>query len=136
MTKEEMREQIKFIIDELSHNREVFYKPRLEKIKELENKLYLKIIEDREYVTDLSEYNGKKISFIALNSKGKEVWLPVNELVEVSNGRLYLSSYRGGIVEWNEDEKKYIYYLHGRQEPLDIIGFIDINIIEEIESDL
>lgn len=128
MTKEEMREQIKFIKDELSQNREVFCKPRLEKIKEIENKLYLKIIEDKEYITDLSEYNGKEISFIALSSKGEEVSLPTDEIVEVSDGRLYLSSYEGGIVEWNEDEKKYIEYAYGGRDPLDIVGFIDISI--------
>lgn len=96
----------------------------------LEEKMYKNTIDKKEYITDLSEYNGKEISFIALDSNGEDVWLPTDEIVEVRNGKLYLSSYEGGIVKYDDELEKYVHSYHHRAETLDIVGFINIEVIE------
>lgn len=96
----------------------------------LKEKMYKNIIDKKEYITDLSKYNGKEISFTALDSNGEDVWLPTDEIVGVRNGKLYLSSYEGGIVNYDDKLGKYVHNYHYRAETLDIIGFINIEVIE------
>lgn len=96
----------------------------------LKEKMYKNIIDKKEYIADLSKYNGKEISFIALDSNGKNVWLPTDEIVEVRNGKLYLSSYEGGIVNYDDKLEKYVHSYHYRAQTLDIVGFINIEVIE------
>lgn len=122
----DIKKQIDLLNQELKENRKNYCEPRYEKIKVLQKELYLNILKNKEYIDDLSNYNGKEINFIALNSKGEEVFLPRNEIVDVQNGRLYLSSFSGGIVRWCEDKKEYVHSYYGVQKPLDIIGFIDV----------
>lgn len=122
----DIKKQIDLLNQELKENGENYCKPRYEKIKLLQKELYLNILKNKEYIDDLSDYNGKEINFIALNSKGEEVFLPRDEIVDVRNGRLYLSSFRGGIVYWSEDKKEYFRSYYGVEKPLDIVGFIDV----------
>lgn len=95
----------------------------------LKEKMYKNIVDKKEYIIDLSEYNEKEISFIALDSNGEEVWLPTDEIVEVKNGKLFLSSYQGGIVRFDNEKQKYIKSYYGSESELDIVGFVDIKVI-------
>ena len=122
----DIKKQIDILNQELKENGENYCKPRYEKIKVLQKEFYLNILKNKEYIDDLSDYNGKEINFIALNSKGEEAFLPRDEIVDVQNGRLYLSSFRGGIVYWSDDKKEYIHSYYGVEKPIDIVGFIDV----------
>lgn len=95
----------------------------------LKEKMYKNIVDKKEYIIDLSEYNEKEISFIALDSNGEEVWIPTDEIVEVKNGKLFLSSYQGGIVRFDNEKQKYIKSYYGSESELDIVGFVDIKVI-------
>jgi phosphoenolpyruvate synthase/pyruvate phosphate dikinase len=111
-------------------NLEKFVNPLTKQILELKDKMYKNIVLNKEYIADLSEYNGKEISFIALDSNGEDVWLPTDEIVSVENGRLYLSSYQGGMVRYDNEKQKYIKSYFRREEELNIVGFVDIKIID------
>lgn len=111
-------------------NLEKFINPITKQILDLEDKMYKNIFLNKEYITDLSEYNGKEISFTAINSKGQEVWLPTDEIVSVENGKLYLSSHERGIVYFDNKKQKYIKAYFGLERELDVIGFIDVEIID------
>ena len=123
-----IKKQIDLLNQELKENGDNYCKPRYEKIKVLQKELYLNILKNKEYIDDLSDYNGKEINFIALNSKGEEVNLPRDEIVDVRNGKLYLSSFRGGIVYWCNDKKEYIRSYYGIKKSLDIVGFINVEV--------
>ena len=82
------------------------------------------------YVTDLSEFEGKDISSISIfNSSGENIDVPLDEIVEVIDGKLYCSSYQGGIVEFVEG--KYSHTFRFTTSELDIIGFYDIKVRDD-----
>ena len=82
------------------------------------------------YVTDLSEFEGKDISSISIfNSSGENIDVPLDEIVEVIDGKLYCSSYQGGIVEFVEG--KYSHTFRFTTIELDIIGFYDIKVRDD-----
>lgn len=60
-----------------------------------------------------------------LNSKNENILdtLPIEEIVEVIDGKLYLNSYSGGIVKWDEEMKSYFHYFWGNETVLDIKSF-------------
>jgi len=63
-------------------------------------------IANKLYIADLSEHNDKNLSSItAIDKNGEEVFLPLDEIVEVKDGRLYCSSYTGGIVAFDDTSK-------------------------------
>jgi uncharacterized protein YnzC (UPF0291/DUF896 family) len=101
--------------------------PLLEKINELKDEMRQYIVKNKLYITDLSEFNGKHLSNItAIDSNGEDVYLPNDEIVEVVNGKLYCSSYSGGIVGWDSDENSYYHTRYYVTKKLDILGFTDI----------
>ena len=107
-------------------------KPIDEKISILEKKRIESIIKNKEYIFDLSKYNGKSLSDItAIDKEGKEIFLPIDEIVIVDNGRLVCSSYINGIVDFSNDKQKYIYSYKYQFSELEIIGFIDIVVEDE-----
>lgn len=130
MKTEDFRNRIEELKKIKQDNLEKFVYPLTKQILELKDKMYKNIVLNKEYIADLSEYNGKEISFIALNSNGKDVCLPTDEIVSVENGRLYLSSYQGGIVRYDNEKQKYIRSYFQREEELNIVGFVDIKIID------
>lgn len=107
------------------------YKDKIKPLDKEIDRLYkmriASIIKSKEYITDLSEYEDKYIiSIKAIDSKGAEVFLPTDEGIEVSEGRLSLSSYEGGLVYWYKDKGCYVHAYHMIYKDLDILGFIDI----------
>lgn len=106
--------------------------PIREQISEIEDEKRKYIIENKLYYVDLSEFNGKNLSRVtAIDSKGEDIWIPTDEIIEVENGKLYCSSYQGGIVGWNKDENSYYSAYYGINKNIDIIGFIDISLDED-----
>lgn len=86
------------------------------------------------YITDLSEYEGKVLRDItAIDSKGGEVVLPMEGIVEVRNGKLYCSSYWGGIIMWSDEENCYYHHYCYTSKKLDIVGFYDIEVDDGTE---
>jgi len=99
---------------------------------ELDKKKREIIFKEKLYITDLSEFNKKTLSKIfALDSKGEEVFLPLDEIVNIEDNRLYCSSFNYGIVSFNEDKKKYQKSYYGAVKDIDIIGFYNIEVDEE-----
>lgn len=106
--------------------------PLRDELRKLESKRITSIIKNKEYLTDLSEFKGKEITSItALNSQGKDLWLPLDEIIDIDNGKLYLSSLNGGIVQWDVEDRCYVHIYHYSTKKLNIIGFIDIVTDEE-----
>jgi len=104
----------------------------MRKNNKLEAKRISLMLENDMLIKDLSEYEGKDITFIdAYDKDGKDVYIPTDEIVDVRNGRLYCSSYSGGILSWSEKEQCYIYSYHMREERLEIEGFLDIIVDED-----
>ena len=102
--------------------------PLSEKILRLEEKRIKSIIDNKEYITDLSEFKDKDIfSLTAINKDGKEVYLPIDELIKISeDGHLALSSFGGGLVDWSDEDNCYMYTYYQTTKKMDILGFIDI----------
>ena len=124
----DIENKIEEIKAERDKNQKKYVKPLSDKIIKLEQDRIESIIKNKEYVTDLSEWEGESIYFTAINSHGEELFLPTDEIVKVRNGKIYCSSYLGGIVEWRDEYNSYIKSFYGSQEKLDILGFIDIEI--------
>ena len=130
----------------MSENKIEYYEEQIKSLKETINKIYeeqikplsniinefdkcriKEIIKEKKYITDFSGFEDKEIvSITAINSKGKEVFVPTDDLIFIKNGRLKFSSTDGGIVNWDKEQKAYIHYFHHSKTKLDIIGFIDI----------
>lgn len=90
------------------------------------------IIKNDMLIKDLSPYEGKCIwNISAYNKEGKDVCIPTDEIVEVKDGKLYCSSYTGGIVCWSKNQEAYVRSYYGREEILDIAGFLDIELDED-----
>jgi hypothetical protein len=101
--------------------------PLLEKINELKDEMRQYIVKNKLYITDLSEFNGKHLSDItAIDSNGENVYLPTNEIAKVMNGKLFCSSYIGGIVVWNPDENSYYHTRYHITKKLNILGFTNV----------
>ncbi len=102
--------------------------PIREKVRCLMNDRIKSIISNKEYITDLSDFKDKEIiSIEAIDKTGKRVYLPDDERIMVDkNGRLELSSFRGGLMSFNEDLNSYVTHFHGGQGQIEILGFIDI----------
>ena len=132
MNTNEIEKKIKDAKDERSRIIKEKIKPIDEKISILEKERIKSIIKNKEYIFDLSEYNGKTLSNItAIDKEGKEIFLPIDEIVRVDNGRLVCSSYINGIVYFSNDKQKYIYAYKYINTELEIIGFIDIAVEDE-----
>lgn len=93
------------------------------KINNLNNLRIKSIIKNKEYLTNLDSVENLN-SIIAINYEGNEVYIPTDEIVEVKNGKLYCSSFNGGIVRWCETNKSYMHDCFGSEEDLKILGFI------------
>ena len=110
-------------MEELRVKKRDFCKPIDEEFKELlklRKKLVPKII-------DFSEYEGREIAYIeAVDSNGNDVLLPTDEIAKVKNGKPFFSSYNGGIVDFDENIGKYVYYYRFSETVLDIVGFYDV----------
>ena len=130
MKTEDFRSRIEELKKLKQDNLEKFVNPLTKQILQLKDKMYKNIVLNKEYISDLSEYNGKEINFVALNSNGDREWLPTDEIVSVENGKLYLSSYQGGVVRFDNEKQKYIQSYFQREKELDIVGFVDITIID------
>lgn len=129
MTTKEIEERMENISNQISEIRRKRIEPLEDELFTLEEKRIKNIIANKEYVTDLSEYEGKRLAnFTALGSQGEDVYIPRDELVYVENGKLEASSFRGGLVFWHENKQRYVHTYSGRSEDLDIVGFIDIEV--------
>lgn len=74
------------------------------------------------------------IEFKAYNSKDEDVTdeLPLDELVYLdSNDKLYLSSYIGGIVMYDNELKQYVHHYGMTSKPIDIAKLEIIKLEEE-----
>ena len=97
----------------------------LDVVFNIQNELYKERIIAGDYITDLSPYEGKRITFIyAFDSNGKKVSISTDEICEVENGKLFSSSYYRGIIKWDESKQKYIHLYFGAVVELDIVGFL------------
>jgi len=102
------------------------------RIREVNQSLWDKMIQDRSYTTDLSPYNGCNLeSITGINSEGKRVYLPTDEMVRVEDGKLDCSSYNSGLVSWDKRRESYFSCFWGVEEDLDLIGFTEIVVEEE-----
>lgn len=100
----------------------------LKEICKLNDEIWQEMIDTKSYITDLSQYDGLELSSItAIGADGCAIWIPSDEILSVNDGRLYASSYQGGIVEWNESGY-YEHRYHRCTEKLDIIGFTEIEV--------
>lgn len=76
----------------------------------------------------------KIIEFKAYNSEGKDIMhmLPLDELVYLDdNDKLYLSSYNGGIVEYDYKLEQYVHNYRFTSRPVDIARLEIIKLKEE-----
>jgi hypothetical protein len=127
MKTKDIENKIETLNKKLNENRNRYINPLIEKKNNLSKERILSIIENKEYIFDLSEYNEKEIfSIVALRSDGKEEDLPLCEIVHIENGKLFCSDYNSGIVKWSDEDNCYVKLYHGSEKKLDIIGFIDI----------
>lgn len=103
--------------------------PILSEIKKIENKKRKHIVDKKLYITDLSKFEEDDIeSITAIDSNGEDVYIPDDEILEVRSGKLYASSFDNGVVQFNEETKKYIYSCFWNEKELNIVGFIDIKV--------
>lgn len=128
MKTEDYKNRIKELQKIKQDNLEKFVNPLVKEISKAQDEMYKNIVLNKEYITDLSEYNGKEINFVALDSNGKKVCVPTDEIVSVENGKLCLSSYSGGIVRFDNEKQKYIKSYYQREIELDIVGFTEIKV--------
>jgi hypothetical protein len=131
MTTKEIEKLLNLLKKDKEQKYNEYIQPINDEIIKLEKARIENIIKNKEYIFDLSQYNYKTLKrFTALNSNGKEVYLPTDEIVEVNNGKLCISSYQGGVVEWSDEKNCYVHFYHYFKTDLDIIGFIDIEVEE------
>ena len=104
-----------------------------EAIRNFNEKRVHTLFRNKEYVTDLTPYEGKYFENIrAIDTEGKEVYLDTSELVWVQDGKLQTSSQHGGIMWWSEKHNKYTRLCYFRESLLpDIVGFFDIELEKE-----
>ena len=106
--------------------------PLSEEIDKLEKNKKTSIVNNKKYLTDLSDFEGKSLSnIVALDSKGKEIYLPLDQIVEVKCGKLRCSSFYGGIIAWSNKDNCYKKRYYCKVESLDIVGFTDIEVRED-----
>ncbi|MDC7224230.1 MAG: hypothetical protein PQJ60_10855 [Spirochaetales bacterium] len=98
------------------------------KMNALERKRRTSIIENEEYLSDLSLYEGRYLSSITAISPTVEcIPMPMDEGGGyVSDGKFRCSSLSSGIFRWSEEDESYIRLQYGNKEILDVIGFIDV----------
>lgn len=74
------------------------------------------------------------IKFKAYNSKNEDITdeLPTDELVYLdSEDKLYLSSYTGGIIRFDNESEQYVHNYHMTSKPIDIAKLEIIELREE-----
>jgi len=128
--------EIESKIEELRSKRNLLMKihidPLSEEISKLRKDRIASIVNNREYLTDLSDFEGKNLSnIVALDSKGKEIYLPLDQIVEVRCGKLHCSGLYGGIIAWSNKDNCYKKRYYYKTENLDIVGFTDIEVEED-----
>ena len=127
MNTKEIENKILEVRETIEQVRKFHIQPLTEEISRLRKEKMKSIMMNKEYVTDLSTFNEKCIKkIIALDVDGNEIYLPLDEIVKVEDNRLYCSSLRDGLVQWDEDEQSYFQSFHHVSNKLNIIGFIDI----------
>lgn len=89
-------------------------------------------------MSELINYKGKTISSITLVEKQRNGRLVTDfmyndELIfnVTDNGHLHYSSYRGGVMDYCEDDGKYYHYVFGRSTPHEYVGFLEIEFQDE-----
>lgn len=106
------------------------------KISKLNNEIEAYKLNNGMYhpMSELINYLGKNISSIKLVERDEEGALDTDfmycdEIFEVDEfGHLYYSSYSGGIIEYDNDARKYVHLYYGYPEYHDYVGFLEINI--------
>jgi hypothetical protein len=91
-----------------------------------------KITTCRYYPDELTEDLVQGASRIVFE-KG-EVEYP-DEGAEFNDGRVYTSSMRQGIVEWDEDAKCYVKFYHYQARHLGQLLYVEIETVEEISRE-
>lgn len=118
-----MLEEIKAKMVDLRAKKEEFCKPIDKELWELEKQR----VKAEPKTMDFTEHEGAWIGHIrAVDSKGDDVCLPTDEIVQVKNGKPYFSSYNGGIVYFDQEKQKYVKHYYGGEKEIDIIGFYDV----------
>ena len=133
METKEIEKRISELRGEREKYENEYIAPLLDAIRKLKTDRLNSILKNKEYISDLSEYEGKHIeSITAISSTGEKVWeIPTDEILTIENGRLHASSFNGGIVKYSEQEKCYERMYHFSTTKLDIVGFIDIVLDDE-----
>jgi len=85
-------------------------------------------------MSDLIHYAGHEIRSIELVERYEDGTLGtdykfLDEIFEVDeNGRLYFSSFDYGIIEYDDDEHKYVHMYYGYPTYYDYVGFMEIEL--------
>lgn len=92
-------------------------------------------------MSELINYLGKEIDSIKLVERDEEGALHTDfmycdEIFKVDEyAHLYYSSWTGGIVEYDNDTKKYVHLYYGCPTYHDYVGFLEIEIDEDDDED-
>lgn len=91
-------------------------------------------------MSELEKYKGKEISHIILVERDNEGALNTkymcnDEMFKVDeNGYLDYSSYDCGVMHYDENIGKYVYYYHYRRTEHDYVGFLEIELEDDYED--
>lgn len=140
-TLEDMMEELRLAEEEkkpLSEAIEVVNK----KMKNLKSEIETYKLNNRLYhsMSELANYKGKEISYIALVERNEDGTLSTeymhnDEMFSVDeNGHLDYSSYNCGVMHYDEKVGKYAYYYYHSRTEHDYVGFLEIEFEDDDED--
>ena len=83
-------------------------------------------------MSELANYIGKEISHITLVERNEDGTLSIDEMYNDDmfsvdrNGRLDYSSYYNGVMSYDEEVGKYVYYRHYHRTEHDYVGYLEV----------
>lgn len=123
-TVKELEEQIKLLENFLNKGKKA--------LTRLRQKRFNKIIDEKEYLTDLTQYIGENLLSICLLLSDSTVITRYNDgglLYVDSDARLNYSSEVGGIIKYDKSLNTYVSSMAQTTKYLDVIGFFDVKVV-------
>ena len=138
ITIDEFDEKINDLRKKIKEINERELEPLYNEIKNLVKQRNKHIVETKKYKTFPldKKYSGKQISSITfINLKGETESFYDDELFYVDDdGFPYYSSYNAGILEYSKEDKMFYFMRYGHRYDKDFIGYIEIDIDEEVDE--
>lgn len=120
----ELEKQIKLLENFLNKGKDALVR--------LRKKRHKKIVEEKEYLTDLTQYIGENLLSICLLLSDSTVITRYNDgglLYVDSDARLNYSSEVGGIIKYDKSLNTYVSSMAQTTKYLDVIGFFDVKVV-------